>query len=264
MLTLLLLAAAASSDPLLCAPGSGPHIVAHRARRDVDRPENSLAEMKATVTAAPYMLEIDLSETRDGVIRLLHDDDLDRTTNGHGPLAAITSNEAAKLRLKDSAEPPPRFDTAARWAARNPGATLMLDIKKVPPARIAPIADRVGMTGRVLLLTFDRKTTEAAIAADPIWRISALVRSSEELRSYQALFGDRPFVAYLPTFSPTALFAEARAAGVTILTDAMSGGMASPDKLAASDAGAYRRYLADRPADLLVTDHATRLPACVR
>ncbi|TZG28956.1 glycerophosphodiester phosphodiesterase family protein [Sphingomonas montanisoli] len=91
MLATLLLAATAAAlpDPLLCVPGSGPRIVAHRARRDADRPENSLAEMKATA-AAPYMLEIDLSETRDGAILLLHDDYLDRTTTGRGPLAILS------------------------------------------------------------------------------------------------------------------------------------------------------------------------------
>ena len=218
--------------------------------------------MKAIAATALYMLEIDLSETRDGSILLLHDDDLDRTTTGHGPIAALTVAEVKKLRLKDSPEPLPRFDAVARWAARTRGVTLMLDIKKTPPAKIAPIVKSAHITDRVLVLTFDRATTQSAIATDPHWRISALVRSSEELRAYRDLFAGRPFVAYLPTVSPTALFAEARAAGVTILTDVMSGGASSPDTRAASDAEAYRNYLADHPADLLVTDHARRMRAC--
>ncbi|TZG28957.1 hypothetical protein [Sphingomonas montanisoli] len=138
----------------------------------------------------------------------------------------------------------------------------MLDIKKVPPAKVAPIVRSARMARRVLVLTFDRKTAEAAIAADADWRISVLVKSREELRAYGDIFARRRFVAYLPTLSPAALFAEARSAGVPTLTDAMSGGADAPDRLAAADVGAYRRYLADRPADLLVTDHATRLPAC--
>jgi sorbitol-specific phosphotransferase system component IIBC len=90
-----------------------------------------------------------------------------------------------------------------------------------------------------------------------------LVRSQDDLKAYRTLFGARRFVAYVPTAADPALFALAKQAGASVLTDSMSGGDAAPDTLAAKDGvAAYRRYLADRPVDILVTDHAERLPAC--
>ncbi len=42
-------------------------------------------------------VEFDLEVTKDGVVVLLHDDTLDRTTNGSGPLRTLTIDEVRRL-----------------------------------------------------------------------------------------------------------------------------------------------------------------------
>lgn len=249
--------AQAADNALFCAGGT--RIAAHRARLDAELPENSLGQMRATATQAPYMLEIDLSLTSDRQIVLLHDDMVDRTTDGHGAITALSSVEAAKLRLRDAPkEGLPGFETVAAWAAKTRGLTLMLDIKQVPPAMVAPGVARHRLTGRVVVLTFARSTAEAAWAADPDWLVSVLVRDGAELDAYRAAAGKRRFAAYIPSFADPALFATARKAGIAVITDAMSRGpQGSTD-----ESGDYRAYLTERPADILVTDHARRLKAC--
>jgi glycerophosphoryl diester phosphodiesterase len=47
------------------------------------------------------MLEIDVQRTKDGVLMLMHDHDLNRMTNGTGNIADTTWEEISKLNLKD-------------------------------------------------------------------------------------------------------------------------------------------------------------------
>jgi glycerophosphoryl diester phosphodiesterase len=180
------------------------------------------------------------------------------------------SPAVARLRLRGddgaiSPEPLPGFPAVAGWAEKADGVTLMLDIKHVAPALVAPMIRARHLTRRVVVLTFDRATATAALAADPNWLVSVLVKGEPDLAAYRTLAGDRRIAAYVPTFAPPALFAAARRAGAVVISDAMSAGPSgSPDKLGGRDGiDAYRRHLAERPADILVTDHANRLPACL-
>lgn len=49
-------------------------------------PENTLAAMRAAITMGAQMAELDVQQTADDRLVLLHDDDLERTTNGSGLL----------------------------------------------------------------------------------------------------------------------------------------------------------------------------------
>lgn len=49
-------------------------------------PENTLAAMRLAMSMGAHMAELDVQQTADDRLVLLHDDDLERTTNGAGPL----------------------------------------------------------------------------------------------------------------------------------------------------------------------------------
>lgn len=74
-------------------------VVAHRGYWQV-APENSMAAMEKAVEIGVDMVEVDVRQTQDGVLILMHDKTLDRTTNGSGPVADHTWAEISKLRLK--------------------------------------------------------------------------------------------------------------------------------------------------------------------
>jgi len=63
-----------------------PLVIAHRGARDV-APENTLAAFRAALDADADGVELDVSRCQTGEIVVLHDDTLERTTNGGGPLA---------------------------------------------------------------------------------------------------------------------------------------------------------------------------------
>lgn len=74
-------------------------VVAHRGDWR-NHPENSLPAIASCIEQGVDMVEIDLQRTKDGVLILMHDPTLDRTTNGHGRVDEHTYSEIAELRLK--------------------------------------------------------------------------------------------------------------------------------------------------------------------
>lgn len=76
------------------------HVVAHRG--DWKRyPENSLDAIESVISMGGDIVEIDVQRTKDGVLILMHDETVDRTTNGHGRVSEMTFNDIRKLKLKD-------------------------------------------------------------------------------------------------------------------------------------------------------------------
>lgn len=83
-------------------------VVAHRAdwRRE---PENSIVGIESAIKMGVDMVEIDLKKSKDGVLILMHDETLDRTTTGHGKPADYTWAELQKLTLKNEHGGPTRL-----------------------------------------------------------------------------------------------------------------------------------------------------------
>src|SRR3954467_11193953 len=75
-------------------------IVGHRGARHL-WPENSLDGFHRTRALRIDGVEFDVHVARDGELVVIHDATLDRTTEGQGPVAALTSVELAATRLRD-------------------------------------------------------------------------------------------------------------------------------------------------------------------
>ena len=77
-----------------------PLIVAHRGAWTVG-PENSLLAIRRAFDAGHQIVEIDIQESADGILFLMHDDTLDRMTGQSGVAAAQTMATLAGLRLRE-------------------------------------------------------------------------------------------------------------------------------------------------------------------
>jgi glycerophosphoryl diester phosphodiesterase len=113
-----------------------PKYAAHRGAGKL-APENTLAAMRVGHTHGYRMVEFDVKLSGDGVTFLLHDDTLDRTTDGHGRADAFTWSELAKLDAGSwhsaafAGEPLPTLSAIARWTIANDVA-CNIEIKPVP------------------------------------------------------------------------------------------------------------------------------------
>src|SRR5476649_1844113 len=73
-----------------------PTIVAHRGGGSL-APENTLAAIDTGARYGHKMIEIDAKLSADEQIFLLHDDTLERTSNGHGIAGELTWAELSRL-----------------------------------------------------------------------------------------------------------------------------------------------------------------------
>jgi glycerophosphoryl diester phosphodiesterase len=60
-------------------------------------PENTLAAFREAVRLGAHMVELDVRLTKDGHLVILHDETLDRTTNGEGKISEMTLEEVKDL-----------------------------------------------------------------------------------------------------------------------------------------------------------------------
>lgn len=64
-------------------------------------PENSLAAIDNAIKMGVDIVELDVQRTKDGVLILMHDPTLDRTTTGKGKISEVTIDSIQKLKLKN-------------------------------------------------------------------------------------------------------------------------------------------------------------------
>ena len=73
-----------------------PLVYAHRGG-SLLRPENTIPAFDHGLALGADGLEFDVHLSRDGVVVVHHDPMLERTTNGRGPIAALTADELSRL-----------------------------------------------------------------------------------------------------------------------------------------------------------------------
>ncbi|MGH7917015.1 MAG: glycerophosphodiester phosphodiesterase [Candidatus Binataceae bacterium] len=71
-------------------------IIAHRGASG-HFPENTLCAFRGALECGADMCELDVHLTRDGALAVIHDDTADRTTDGIGPVKAMTLAELKRL-----------------------------------------------------------------------------------------------------------------------------------------------------------------------
>ena len=73
-----------------------PPVIGHRGAAAY-APENTIESILTAVEMGVKWVELDVKLTKDMVPIIFHDDDLDRTTNGHGPVAEMNFNDIRDL-----------------------------------------------------------------------------------------------------------------------------------------------------------------------
>lgn len=113
-----------------------PRLIAHRGA-GLLAPENTLAAFRVALQNGYRMAECDVRISSDGMVYLMHDDTLDRTTNGHGPSANRPWSELGQLDAggwhspEFAGEPPPTLACVAELCLAS-GLLLNIEIKPSP------------------------------------------------------------------------------------------------------------------------------------
>ena len=109
------------------AASTAATIVAHRGGQ-LGETENSLAALGQAARHHVDVIEFDVRTTRDGQLVIIHDESIDRTTNGTGRVAALTLAELRRSHINGNSEPIPTL-VEALDAARSRQVRLLLDVK---------------------------------------------------------------------------------------------------------------------------------------
>lgn len=130
-------------SPAICAPA----VVGHRGEPAV-APEETAPAFSAAIRDGARTIEMDVRFTRDLVPILLHDDTLDRTTDGLGAPERLTLRQIKRL-------------DAGSWRSRKwrgtrvPTLREVLDIARRAKVRVIVELKRPGVTDRQLGVFFD-------------------------------------------------------------------------------------------------------------
>jgi glycerophosphoryl diester phosphodiesterase len=132
-------------------------LIAHRGASD-DAPENTFASFDLALEQGVNELEMDLHLTKGGVLVVIHDDTVERTTDGGGPVSEKTLEELQRLDVGswfDSRFAGVRIPTLAEVLERyGQRAVLHLEMKANGPsgrARSRSFGEGMGIAGQGLL-----------------------------------------------------------------------------------------------------------------
>ena len=160
-------------------PWPYPRWIAHRGAGKL-APENTLAAFRLGAAHGYRMFECDAKLSADGVVFLLHDATLERTSNGHGvagdqPWSELSRLDAGRWHSRAHAgESIPTLAALARYCLAN-GHALNIEIKPTPGAErvtgetVAAEAARLwsGQAVPPLLTSFKPEALEGARAKAP-------------------------------------------------------------------------------------------------
>jgi glycerophosphoryl diester phosphodiesterase len=153
----------------LLAPRGRPFIVGHRGAMG-HAPENTLASFARALELGVDAIELDVHLSQDGEVVVMHDEQLERTTNGRG---LIRDHSLASLKTLDAGSSfspsfqgqtiPTLAEVFELVADRVP---LIVEIKNLPmphagiEARVLEVAAHADALERIQLISFDHPTVK--------------------------------------------------------------------------------------------------------
>lgn len=162
---------------LFCSNQSKPKLIvtAHRGASEL-APENTIAAMLQAIEFKSDFAELDVQETKDGEIILLHDDDLERTTNDSGVIweknfSDLDGVDAGGWKdAKYANEPIPKL--SAVIDSVNGKIKLNIEIKinghqEDIARRVVDIIEKKNFIDQCLVTSFHRPTVEEVKRLNP-------------------------------------------------------------------------------------------------
>lgn len=152
-------------------------IWAHRGSR-VAAPENTMAAFRRAVTDGADGFELDVQLSKDGRLVVIHDETLDRTTNGHGLVKDHTFDELRALDASGgrggfAGEQIPPLEEVLQLAA-SARLQVNVELKNSEVAypgleeKVLAAIDEAAMTERVVLSTFSQESVRRLTAMTAI------------------------------------------------------------------------------------------------
>lgn len=162
-----------------------PLISAHRGGPEDDYPENALETFEKSAQVGAVIIECDVQMTADSVLYLMHDEKLERTTNGRGVGTQMTWKELKPLQLKAlngqvTGYGIPKLSDVLSWGKGK--VIFTLDIKNGTSyeALISEIR-KAGAESSVVLITYNDNQARKLHSLAPDLMLSVSLRNQADL-----------------------------------------------------------------------------------
>ena len=180
-------------------------------------PENTLEAARICFDFGMEFVELDVTESADGVAVVIHDQTVDRTTNGTGAVADLAWAELSALDAGSWFSPHfagtrlPRLEEMLALA-KNYGRQLYIELKLIAPQLVLKLVTEAGMLERCIFWSPDLNRLLALAALSPAARIMKRRRDAESLA---ALFDAAPpaVVEFDPRYDDVGEMAACKARG---------------------------------------------------
>ena len=166
-------------------------VVVHRGANFL-APENTLPSARAALKYGAEWIELDVRKSKDGVLYNLHDETLDRTTDGHGPIHLVTSSEIERLDAGSWFGPAfrglkvPRIETMLDSLKGK--ANVFFDVKKgIPVADLVKLVRAKGFEKNSFFWFADAKMVPEFVKLAPEMKIKVNASDIEGIKKWQAV-----------------------------------------------------------------------------
>ncbi|WP_421940711.1 glycerophosphodiester phosphodiesterase family protein [Pedobacter sp.] len=235
-----------------------PLISAHRGGPMPGYPENCIETFENATTYNPVVIEFDIAYSKDSVMVIMHDDKLDRTSTGKGPIGNYTYEELRVFNLKDNEGKEttfkiPTLDSVLSWSKGK--VLLTIDLKKgVSYAKVIEKVRQYKVESNSIIITYTANQAQEVHHLAPDLMISASVQKKSELKRLNELGipNDR-IVAFVGVAAPNKGFYQfLHEKGITTIL----GTMGNLDRSAeTSPARMVYYHLVNNGADILSGDN---------
>ncbi len=221
-------------------------------------PENAIETFANSTKYHPTVIECDASLTRDSALVMMHDDKLERTSNGIGPVINKGLAELQQLQLKDNDGKLtpyhiPTLDAVLQWGRDK--VLFTLDVKRnVPYKMMVDAVRRNHAEAYSIMITYNADQAAEVHRLAPDLMISASVRSIADLdRLNQAGVPDNRIVAFVGTSAPDkAVYDYLHSKGIWCIL----GTMGNLDNSAKANGENFYTDLINNGADILSSDRS--------
>ncbi|WP_426790398.1 glycerophosphodiester phosphodiesterase family protein [Sphingobacterium sp. WOUb80] len=165
------------------------HVAAHRGAH-LEQPENSIAAIEEAIRLGASVVEVDVRATKDGVLVLMHDKTVNRTTNGQGEVAKLTYAELQQLHLRKKAnsEASDHVIPTLSEALRVAKGKIIVDLdfkedRKEFIKKTYALVEQEGMEDQVLFFLYDYKDMPKIYKLNPTITLFPRARSVKDLEA---------------------------------------------------------------------------------
>lgn len=129
--------------------------IGHRGARAYE-PENTLRSFQKAIELGVNAVEFDVRRTKDNQLVVIHNANVNKTTNGNGPVNELTLDEIKRF-VTEKNEKVPTLEEALQFLGKR--VTILLELKETGIAKqVLNLVHKKGLTENIIIISFHEDT----------------------------------------------------------------------------------------------------------